>query len=120
MIKKIPLLLIALFTFLFSTPAQSQNLMSGTYQGVYFMDMVDDLESRYDLKFFFDPKLDSTKVDLTFSNVSLEKLLSDITALSNINFLVKDKNRRTRHRGFSFQKRTFGWGSYRSVWLFLF
>jgi len=92
MIKKTQLLLLVLFACLYSLTAQSQDLMSGSYQGVYFMDMVDDLETRYDLKFFFDPKLDSTKVDLTFSDVSLEKLLNDITTLSNINFLIKDKN----------------------------
>lgn len=54
--------------------------------------MVDDLESRYDLKFFFDPELDSTIIDLEFNDISLEQVLEKISALSNINFFIKDSS----------------------------
>ncbi len=65
--------------------------LTGSYEETYFIDVVNDLESRYDFQFFFESNLDSTKISLNFSNVSIRKLLEQITAISGINFLIKDE-----------------------------
>lgn len=72
--------------------AQNEQLLSGQYNQVYFMDMVEDMENRYNLHFYFDPGLDSTMIDLSFENIRLPDMLKIITSKSNINFLTKNGN----------------------------
>ena len=74
----------------FQLRSQNGQLMSGTFEQVLFSEMVSDLEGKYDLKFYYEPQLDSTVISLSFSNASLQSVLDQITALSNINFYIKE------------------------------
>jgi len=85
------LLACGLFIALDVVNGQDALSLTGSYEETYFIDVVNDLESRYDFQFFFEPNLDSTKISLNFSNVSIRKLLEQITAISGINFLIKDE-----------------------------
>ncbi len=86
------ILQLSLFIFLVANGlnAQEKPSFQGSYQQSYFIDMIEDLESRYGLKFLFGPELDSTIIDLEFSNVSLDKLVEKISITSNINFYIKN------------------------------
>lgn len=86
---------IALFVLglvgLVSLKANCQShLISGSYKEAYLVDMVNDLESRYQLRFFFSPELDSAKINLEFEDISLKEALKQLTEYSSINFLLKD------------------------------
>ena len=45
---------------------------NGSYTQEYFVNMIEDLEKRYELKFYYSSDLDSTKLDLQFSDLKLE------------------------------------------------
>ncbi len=64
--------------------------LSGNYENEYFIAMIEDLETRYGLHFYFDPSLDSTRISIAFQNSNLHDLLKKITTQSNINFIVKN------------------------------
>jgi hypothetical protein len=68
---------------------QQTPLLSGSYQGVYFVDIINDLESRYNYQFYYGPDLDSIKVSLTFEEASIGSFLEQLKGASGINFLVK-------------------------------
>ncbi len=73
------------------TNGQEAPGLTGSYQDTYFIDAVNDLESRYDIKFFFQPDLDSTRITLSFSNVSIPELLEQFTTVSGVNFFLMDE-----------------------------
>lgn len=87
--RSVLLLIVFLMLALTSLQAQKNQLFTGTYHQAYFIDIIDDLESKYIVKFFFDPELDSIRMDLVFKDLHLKDLLSQITTQSNINFLIK-------------------------------
>ena len=70
--------------------AQVDRSMNGSYQAAYFIEVVNDLESRYDIQFYFDPSLDSIKIDLNFAGTSTASMLEKLTNASGVNFVVKD------------------------------
>ena len=70
--------------------AQEVTTLTGSYEDAYFIEVIDDLETRYDVKFYFEPGLDSTKINLTVNNVPIRTLLKQITTISGINFFLKD------------------------------
>ena len=88
---KFKLLLIISILCITGSFSHAQQGLSGAYTDVYFSSMVDDLEKKYDLRFYYSPELDSTKISLHFQGLSPEQLATQITELSNINFLVKDE-----------------------------
>lgn len=91
--KKTLLLLFGLVCFTFSiVKGQNTQLFTGNYQQILFVDLVNQLENNSDLKFYFSPELDSIKINIEFQNIELNKLLEQLTAVSNIHFFVKDKN----------------------------
>ncbi len=71
---------------------QKTDQLTGNYTQALFVDVINDLESKYGLRFFYDPSLDSTQIDLSFQQISLKELLKKITDRSNINFYVKDQS----------------------------
>ncbi|MFY0652146.1 MAG: carboxypeptidase-like regulatory domain-containing protein [Cyclobacteriaceae bacterium] len=90
--RRIVLLFVGLL-FITNFSAQAQNsTLSGNYQQAFFTDMISDLESRYDVKFFYNPQLDSTVITMDFQELSLEKLVEKITKISNINFTIRNGN----------------------------
>ncbi len=74
----------------FKSQCQAQLILKGSYKEVNFVDLVSDLETRYELKFFFSPELDSAKINLEFKDISLKEVLRQLTEFSGINFLLKD------------------------------
>ncbi|GJM30270.1 MAG: TonB-dependent receptor [Cyclobacteriaceae bacterium] len=90
MTKSILLLLVWLVIAHHVANGQARSL-SGSYQGAYLIDVFEDLESRYDIQFYFEPNIDSTIIDLKFTDVSMQEMLEKITAISGINFLIKDE-----------------------------
>ncbi|MEM7109573.1 MAG: TonB-dependent receptor [Bacteroidota bacterium] len=75
----------------FLTQAQGIKSLTGFYRDTYFIEMVNDLESRYGLRFYFSPNLDSVKVNLEFSDIKLQELAKQLKSESNTNFLVKQE-----------------------------
>ena len=87
------ILLLAIFCLLVTkTKAQEAPTLTGSFNKVYFIDMVNKLESQYDLHFYFSPAMDSIEVSLDFSSLSIGQFLDQLTASSGINFLVKENN----------------------------
>ncbi|MFT7032099.1 MAG: hypothetical protein ACJA2S_000596 [Cyclobacteriaceae bacterium] len=78
------------FTIIFFDSKGQDTSFNGSYTQEYFVNMIEDLEKRYELKFYYSSDLDSTQLDLQFSDLKLDELVSKITTLSNINFFVKD------------------------------
>ena len=74
----------------FKSQCQTQLILEGSYKDISFIDLVSDLETRYELKFYFSPELNSAKMNLEFKDISLEEVLSMLTQFSGINFLLKD------------------------------
>ena len=72
------------------TQGQDLTRLSGSYNETSFADLVDDLESRYQLNFFFSPALDSTIVQLEFHEITIDEVLVQLTNRTGINFLQKD------------------------------
>ena len=89
--KRCSLSLIAWLVLAFNAVlGQQAPALTGSYEGTYFIEVINDIESRYDYKFFFAPALDSTKISLNINNVPIRELLDRITAISGIKFLIKD------------------------------
>ncbi len=86
--------LLVLFVILWMTPvlvsAQDTPSLSGSYEDRYFIEVIQDIESKYPYRFYFEPGLDSTKISLSFNNVSINTLAAELTNISGINFMVKD------------------------------
>ena len=90
--KKVFALLMGLIFIASSLRGQQVESLTGSYDQVYFIEMVQDLESRYELQFFFEPSLDSTKISLDFNNIPIGSLLDQITSISGIKFFLKESN----------------------------
>ena len=82
---------------------QQVPVLSGSYNEVYFIELINDLESRYDYQFFYEPTLDSTKVTLNFSDVPVGTLLRQLKAVSGVNFFIKDGKNVIATRQFNVQ-----------------
>ena len=87
-------LLLVVIAFLCSilAKAQDQQYFSGSYRNSNFSDIIIDLESRYDLSFFYLQNLDSVKINLTFSDISLDKLVKKFTKATNVTFITRHNN----------------------------
>jgi carboxypeptidase-like protein/TonB-dependent receptor-like protein len=91
--KKISLLLLVLGGSSFAlVQGQERNLFTGNYQKVLFIDVIRDLESNSNVKFYFEPELDSIEVSMDFQNIELVSLLDKLTNETNIHFFIKDSN----------------------------
>lgn len=75
-----------------NSAAQEAYLYSGSYREVYFTNFVNDFESRYQVKFYYGPELDSVQFSLDFMNFQLKEVLDKITSQTDVNFKIKDNN----------------------------
>ncbi len=87
------LLFLVVFCFSFTqVMSQKGQLYSGNYKQTLFIDLVTDLENSYHIKFYFNPELDSTKIDIVFDKVDLNSLLKKLSEKTNTIFFVKNDN----------------------------
>lgn len=70
---------------------QDRDTFSGNYDHTMFSRMVDDLEHRYDLKFYYDQELDSLPVDISFDEIILPQLMDQMESLTNSHFFLYGK-----------------------------
>ena len=88
---RIRLLLFVLSVLTIQAKAQIEPVLSGKFDKVLFVDMVNQLEQEYNLNFFFSPQLDSVEITLEVNDVNVEEYLKQLTIASGINFLVKEQ-----------------------------
>jgi carboxypeptidase-like protein/TonB-dependent receptor-like protein len=88
--KKSIVLLFGIVCFTFSiVKGQNSQLYSGSYQQILFADFITELESNYNLKFYYSSELDSIQVNLEFKDVELSTLLNKLTVETQTNFFIK-------------------------------
>ncbi len=69
--------------------SQDRPSLTGSYSNSYFFEVINDLESRYDYRFYYAPELDSIKINLNFSEVSITTFVEQLTDVAGVYFFQK-------------------------------
>ena len=88
--KKILILLLGLFIYTTGSAQQEKGISIG-YEGMSFVELTQELESKYQIQAFFDEVwVKDIVLKKAYSNISLDSLIGDIFNQSKINFIIRD------------------------------